>query len=67
LIVYTDSDFAVDKTDRKSTSGRIILSGKSLICWISKKQSYNVSTSTAETEYISTSEHVKKILWLKKY
>jgi len=32
--------------------------------WISKKQTC-VGTSTAEAEYISTSETVKKILWIK--
>ncbi len=64
LVAYTDSDFAGDKTDRKSTSGGIILMGNSPICWISKKQSC-VATSTAEAEYISTSESVKKILWLR--
>jgi len=38
--------------------------GKSPICWISKKQTC-VATSTAEAEYISTSENVKKILWIR--
>ena len=61
---YTDSDFGGDLEDRKSTSGGIILMGNSPICWISKKQSC-VATSTAEAEYISTSENLKKILWIR--
>ena len=60
IIGYTDSDLKV----RKSTSGNIILMGKNPICWTSKKQSI-VATSTAEAEYVSTSECVKKILWIR--
>jgi len=61
---YSDSDFAGDINDRKSTSGHIILMGNSPICWFSKKQSI-VATSTAEAEYISISECAKKALWLR--
>ena len=64
IIGYTDSDFAGDIHDRKSTSGNIILMGNNPICWMSKKQSI-VATSTAEAEYVSTSECVKKILWIR--
>ena len=38
--------------------------GNSPICWNSKKQS-TVATSTAEAEYVSTSECVKKVLWIR--
>ena len=61
---YADADFAGDTTDRKSTSGYIFLIGNSPICWTSKKQSI-VATSTAEAEYISTSECTKKALWFR--
>ena len=64
IIAYTDADFGGDLNDRKSTSGGIILMGNSPICWISKKQTC-VATSTAEAEYISTSENIKKILWIR--
>ena len=33
------------------------------ICWLSKKQA-SVAMSTEELEYISTSENIKKILWI---
>jgi len=46
IVVYTDSDFAGDSYDRKSTSGFIILMNKDPICWQSKKQTV-VATSTA--------------------
>jgi len=64
IIAYSDADFAGDIKDRKSTSGYIILIGNSPISWSSKKQTI-VATSTAEAEYISTSECIKKILWFK--
>jgi len=61
---YTDSDFAGDPRDRKSTSGYIILMDKDPISWQSKKQTV-VATSTAEAEYIATSECTKKVLWFR--
>jgi len=64
IIAYTDSDFAGDIKDRKSTSGNIILMGKNPICWNSKKQTI-VATSTAEAEYVSASLCIKKLLWIK--
>eukprot|EP00833_Pecoramyces_ruminatium_P001431 jgi/Orpsp1_1/1175463/evm.model.c7180000054002.1 len=64
ILGYSDSDYAGDLNDRKSTSGNIILMGENPICWNSKKQSV-VATSTAEAEYISTSLCIKKILWIR--
>jgi len=64
IIAYTDSDFAGNLDDRKSTSGNIILMGNSPICWTSKKQT-SVALSAAEAEYVSTSECIKKILWIR--
>ena len=64
LNAYTDSDFAGDIEDRKSTSGYLILIGESPICWGSKKQSI-VATSTTEAEYVATSECIKKVLWIR--
>jgi len=61
---YSVSDFTGDSYDRKSTYGYIILMGNSAICWLSKKQSI-VATSTTEAEYISTSECIKKVLWIR--
>jgi len=59
IVAYTDSDFAGDPKDRKSTSGFIILMNKDPICWQSKKQTV-VATSTAEAEYIA-----KRVLWIR--
>jgi hypothetical protein len=38
LLVYTDSDWAGDKDDRKSVSGYMIFLNGVLICWRSKSQ-----------------------------
>jgi len=37
ILAYTNSDYAGDPDDRKSTSGCIILMGMDPICWQSKK------------------------------
>jgi len=38
--------------------------GRLPICWLSKKQTI-VATSTTEAEYVSTSECIKKVLWIR--
>eukprot|EP00833_Pecoramyces_ruminatium_P000589 jgi/Orpsp1_1/1174621/evm.model.c7180000050778.2 len=53
-----------DTTDRKSTSGNIITCGTKPIYWSSKKQP-TVALSTAEAEYISTTECVRKALYIR--
>jgi len=60
---YSNSDFAGDSYNRKSMPGYIILIGNSAICWSFKKQTI-VATSTTKAEYISTSECIKKVLWI---
>lgn len=61
---YCDSDYAGDTNDRKSTSGYILLFGKSPIVWSSKKQPI-IALSTAEAEYISAAECCKEIKYVK--
>ena len=43
LCGYTDSDWAGDQDDRKSTSGACQFLGRSLVCWSSKKQNLYIS------------------------
>jgi hypothetical protein len=64
LIGYTDSDWAGDKVDRKSTSGTCQLLGRSLVSWSSKKQNC-VSLSTAEAEYVSAASGCAQLLWMR--
>jgi hypothetical protein len=61
---YSDSDWAGDKVDRKSTSGACKFIGRSLVSWSSKKQN-SISLSTAEAEYISVASCCTQLLWMK--
>uniref|UniRef100_A0A3Q7IWF6 Reverse transcriptase Ty1/copia-type domain-containing protein n=1 Tax=Solanum lycopersicum TaxID=4081 RepID=A0A3Q7IWF6_SOLLC len=47
---FSNSDWANDKNDRKSTSGFLVFLGPNLISWCTKKQP-KVSPSSTETEY----------------
>ena len=64
LKVYVDADFAGDSITRKSTSGFLMMMGRTPTSWFSKLQ-HCVSTSTAEAEYYSLSECAKHSLWYK--
>ena len=64
LIVYSDSDYAGDHVDRKSTSGTCHFLGWYLVCLSSKKQNC-VSLSTAEAEYIVAGSCCAQLLWMK--
>jgi hypothetical protein len=64
LVGYTDSDWAGDKVDRKSTSGACQFLGRSLVSWSSKKQNC-VSLSTAEAEYVAATSCCAQLLWMR--
>jgi hypothetical protein len=64
LIGYSDSDYAVCKVDRKSTSGMCQFLGRSLVSWSSKKQT-SVALSTAEAEYVATGQCCAQLLWMR--
>ena len=64
LIGYSDSDYAGDRVDRKSTLGTCHFLGRSLVCWSSKKQNC-VSLSTTEAEYIAAGSCCAQLLWMK--
>src|SRR4051812_36553978 len=64
LVGYSDSDYAGDRVDRKSTSGTSHFLGHSLVCWSSKKQNC-VSLSTAEENYIAVGASCSQLLWMK--
>ena len=50
LIGFTDSDWAGDGNDRKSTSRFVFMLGSRPICWSSKKQAA-LALSSVEAEY----------------
>ena len=64
LIGFSDSDFAVCKIDRKSTSGSCQFLGQSLVSWSSKKQN-SAALSTAEAEYVAAGSCCAQIIWIK--
>lgn len=63
FVGYSDSDWAGDKTDRKSTSGYCFKIGDSLISWRSNKQTC-VALSTAEAEYVALAAASQEAIWL---
>ena len=66
LTGYADADFAIDKTDRKSTYGVIFFLAGGAVSWSSKKQ-HSVSTSTTEAEYIALSHAAKQAQWCSQF
>eukprot|EP00253_Pinus_taeda_P003034 PITA_03034 len=63
LVGFTDSDWAVDPDDRKSTAGYVFTLGSGPITWACKKQA-TISLSSAEAEYHGFIEASKEALWL---
>ena len=65
LVAYTDSDYAGDLEDRKSTSGYVFLLSSGAVSWTSKKQPV-VSLSTTEAEFIATASCACQAIWLRR-
>eukprot|EP00253_Pinus_taeda_P004234 PITA_04234 len=63
LVGFTDSDWAGDPDDRKSTVGYVFTLGSGPITWDCKKQSA-ISLSLAEVECRGAVEASKEALWL---
>lgn len=61
---YTDSDYARDVDDRKSTSVYVFLLSGAAICWSLRKQEI-VTPSSTEAEYVAATSCVCHCLWLK--
>eukprot|EP00253_Pinus_taeda_P006208 PITA_06208 len=64
LVGFTDSDWAGDPDDRKSTAGYVFTLGSGPITWACKKQAA-ISLSSAEAEYRGAVEARKEALWLR--
>ena len=61
---YSDADWAGDTTDRKSTTGFVIMINDSVVSWLSKKQS-TIALSTAEAEYMAISSTTQELMWIR--
>jgi len=65
IVAYSDSDFAGDIDDRRSTSGIVFLFGFGAVLWSSKKQPV-VTLSTTEAEYIVVASCTCQCIWIKR-
>eukprot|EP00253_Pinus_taeda_P024652 PITA_24652 len=64
LVGFTDSDWAGDPDDRKSTTSYVFTLGSGPITWACKKQGA-ISLSSVEAEYRGVVEASKEALWLR--
>ncbi|GJW11540.1 uncharacterized mitochondrial protein-like protein [Tanacetum coccineum] len=63
LVAYTDSDYAGESLDRKSTTAGCQFLGCRLISWQCKKQTV-VANSITEAEYVAASSCCRQVLWI---
>ncbi|GAU41145.1 hypothetical protein TSUD_190450 [Trifolium subterraneum] len=63
LIGWSDSDYAGDVDDRRSTSGFVFTIGSKAVSWSSKKQ-HIITLSTTEAEFIAAASSACKGIWL---
>ena len=66
LVVYTDSNWAGEKVDRKSTGGFIVVFDGRPVTWQSKKQSV-IALSSTEAEYYALGEATREALFLRQW
>lgn len=65
LIAFTDSDYAGDLEDRKSTSGYLFVLSSGAVSWSSRKQPV-VTLSTTEAEFVAASSCACQAVWLRR-
>ena len=63
LVAYSDSDYAGDTDDRRSTSGYVFVLSSGAVAWCSKKQAV-VTLSTTEAEFISAAICACQSIWM---
>ena len=61
-----DSNWAMDRKDRKSITGYIITVGGCIVSWMSKKQQ-GVTLSSTEAEYVALSTAATEVKFLRAY
>jgi hypothetical protein len=65
LTAYSDSDYAADVVPRRSTTGYVLMINGGPVAWCIQRQKC-VSLSTTEAEYVSMSEAVKEVTWIRR-
>lgn len=64
LFGFTDSDYAGDEEDSKSTSGYVFLLSSGAVSWMSKKQPI-VTLSTTEAEFVAAAASACQAVWMR--
>ena len=64
LVGYTDSDYAGDIKDIKSTFGYVFMIGSGVVTWSSRKQLI-VTLSTTEAEFVVAVACASQAVWMK--
>jgi hypothetical protein len=62
---WSDSNYARDLDDRKSTSGYVFMMGSGSVSWSSKKQAI-VTLSTTESEFVAAASCACQSIWLRR-
>lgn len=65
LLGYTDSDYAGDIDDSKSTSGYVFLMSGGAVAWSSRKQPI-VTLSSTEAEYVAAATCACQAIWMRR-
>jgi hypothetical protein len=63
LSAFSDSDWAGDSDDKRSTSGFTVYLGKNLVLWSARKQP-TVSRSGTEAEYKALANATVELMWV---
>ena len=65
-VMYTDSDYAGDRQDRRSISGYVSIFAEGAFSWSSTRQS-TVALSTMEAEYIASANSIRQVRWYQQF
>jgi len=66
LYGYVDVDMVVDKDNKMSTSGYVLIVGGINSSWVSKLQII-VLLSTTKVDYVASTQASKEIIWLQRF
>lgn len=64
LFAFTESDYAGDEADSRSTSGYVFLLSAGAVSWMSKKQTI-VTLSTTEAEFVAAATCACQVVWMR--
>jgi len=64
LFCFTNSDYAGDEEDSKSTSGYVFLLSSGAVSWMSKKKPI-VTLSTTEAEFVAAAASTCQAVWMR--